>query len=174
MYNTSYARARGQSDWQKPRGGGLPKPRFWGSREQRMRHVSLVCMHAQVTLLHAWHVQTPKGSSATPNSTYARKRGMLHATMRKNAKNSISERVGVQDTVSEEFQLGEAGKCPPIPAKPSNLNGSKRGPAPRPIHVFSTKRQMPCGVGQMGIARDLRKRPENHRTRPNHLCLAAC
>ena len=136
MYNTSYARARGQSDWQKPRGGGLPKPRFWGSREQRMRHVSLACMHAQVTLLHAWHVQTPKGSSATPNSTYARKRGMLHATMRKNAKNSISERVGVQDTVSQECQLGEAAKGPPIPAKPSNLNGSKRGPAPRPIHVF--------------------------------------
>jgi hypothetical protein len=79
-----------------------------------------------------------------------------------------------KDTVLAEIELGEAGKGPPIPAKPSNLNASKRGPAPRPIHVFSTKRQMPCGVGQMGIARDLGKRPENPRIRPHDLRLDAC
>ena len=130
-------RARGANPIGRSQVGGVSRnPRFWGSREQRMRHVSLACMHAQVTLLHAWHVRTPKGSCATPNSTYACKRGMLHATMRKNAKNGISERAGVQDTVSQEFELGEAGKGPPIPAKPSNLNASKRGPAPRPIHTF--------------------------------------
>ena len=90
-------------------------------------------MHAHVTLLHAWHVRTPKGSFATPKTTYARKRGMPHAMMRKTAFPSV--RVS-KDTVSEQFELGEAGKGPPIPAKPSNLNASKRGPAPRPIHAF--------------------------------------
>ena len=110
MYNASYARAGGQSDWQKTRGGGgLPKPRFWGSREQRMRHVSLACMHAHVTLLHAWHVRTPKGSCATPKTTYARKRGMPHATMPKTAFPHV--RVS-EDTVAArqaKDQRGQAG-----------------------------------------------------------------
>ena len=98
-----------------------------------MRHVSLACMHAHVTLLHAWHVRTPKGSFATPKTTYARKRGMPHATMPKTAFPHV--RVS-KDTVLAEIELEEAGKGPPIPAKPFNLNASKRGPAPRPIHVF--------------------------------------
>ena len=116
-------RARGANPIGRSQGGGVSRnPRFWGSREQRMRHVSLACMHAHVTLLHAWHVRTPKGSFATPKTTYARKRGMPHAMMRKTAFPSV--RVS-KDTVLAEIELGEAGKGPPIPAKPFNLNASK-------------------------------------------------
>ena len=79
-------------------------------------------MHAHVTLLHAWHIRTPKGPSATPKTTYARKRGMPHATMPKTAFPHV--RVS-KDTVLAEIELEvldeEAGKGPPIPAKPFNL-----------------------------------------------------
>ena len=73
-------------------------------------------------LLHAWHAQTPKGSSATPNSTYARKRGMLHAMRQKGSFPHV--RVS-KDTVLAEIELGEAGKGPPIPAQSFNLNACK-------------------------------------------------
>ena len=87
-----------------------------------MRHVSLACMHAHVTLLHAWHIRTPKGSSATPKTTYARKRGMPHAMMRKTAFPSV--RVS-KDTVLAEIEREEAGKGLHIPAQSFNLNACK-------------------------------------------------
>ena len=87
-----------------------------------MRHVSLACMHAHVTLLHAWHVRTPKGSCATPNSTYARKRGMLHAMRQKGSFPHV--RVS-KDTVLAEIEREEAGKGLPIPAQSFNLNACK-------------------------------------------------
>ena len=75
-----------------------------------------------MTLLHAWHVRTPKGSSATPNSIYERKRGMPHATMLKTAFPHV--RVS-KDTVLAEIEREEAGKGLHIPAQSFNLNACK-------------------------------------------------
>ena len=79
-----------------------------------------------------------------------------------------------KDTVLAEIEREEAGKGLPIPAQSINLNGSTRGPAPRPIHAFRRKLQMPCGEGQTGITRDLRKIPEIGRLKANDLGRGTC
>ena len=79
-----------------------------------------------------------------------------------------------KDTVLAEIEREEAGKGLPIPAQSINLNASTRGPAPRPIHAFRRKLQMPCKEGQTGKSRDLAQRSEIGRLKANDLGRGTC
>ena len=94
-----------------------------------MRHVARMPDHAHRFVNYLYRYRCLSQLLIAPIEA---RRGMLHAMRHK----GIFPHVRVsKDTVLAEIELGETGKGPPIPAKPSNLNASKRGPAPRPIHA---------------------------------------
>ena len=70
-----------------------------------------------------------------------------------------------KDTVLEENDLEELGKCLHIPAEPSDLKACMHGPAPRPIHAHAMKFHATLWGRDGGLSRDLGKRSQNARTK---------